>query len=90
MTTPSPADHALAPRTSRSARPEPPVLRVDRVACTGHGVCATLLPGSVRLDEWGYPVVLGADDGGRDDGAEARSAAVLWCPARALYVDRPS
>ena len=27
-----------------------PALRVDRVACTGHGVCATLLAGRVRLD----------------------------------------
>ncbi|QIM22565.1 ferredoxin [Phycicoccus sp. HDW14] len=60
-----------------SAAPE---LRVDRVACTGHGLCATLLPGRIRLDEWGYPVV--------DDPAVARAEgerAVTFCPARALY-----
>jgi len=28
-------------------------LAVDRVACSGHGVCAQLLAG-VTLDEWGY------------------------------------
>ena len=34
-------------------------LRVDRIACSGHGVCAELLPELVTLDEWGYPVVQG-------------------------------
>ncbi|GAB3066029.1 hypothetical protein GCM10027080_02180 [Pedococcus soli] len=63
---------------------------MDRVACTGHGVCATLLPGSIRLDEWGYPVVLTAAERGLDDGDEARAAAVRWCPALALYADRSS
>jgi ferredoxin len=43
---------------SASSPTDRPALRVDRVACSGHGVCASLLPGSVRLDEWGYPVVL--------------------------------
>lgn len=65
-----------------SAEPE---LRVDRVACTGHGLCATLLEGRVRLDEWGYPVVdearVGTDDGER---------AIRFCPARALYWATPS
>ncbi len=32
-------------------------LRVNPVACTGHGVCAELLPELVTLDEWGYPVI---------------------------------
>jgi ferredoxin len=30
-------------------------LVVDRIACTGHGICASLLPDAVTLDEWGYP-----------------------------------
>ena len=57
---------------------------VDRVACSGHGVCAQLLPGVVSLDEWGYPVL--AD--GRTAAADRRSArtAVGLCPARALRV----
>lgn len=75
---------------STRSRTDRPTLRVDRVACTGHGVCATLLPGSIRLDEWGYPVVLTAAEGGLDDGDAARAAAVRWCPALALYADRSS
>jgi len=67
-----------------------PTVRVDRVACTGHGVCASLLPGSVRLDEWGYPVVLSEAEGGVDDGDRARAAAVRLCPAMALYAERRS
>ncbi|MBD3783440.1 MAG: ferredoxin [Micrococcales bacterium] len=69
------------PTTSERRRaPAAPELRVDRVACTGHGLCATLLEGAFRLDEWGYPVV---EDGrvGRADGDRA----VTFCPARALY-----
>ncbi len=32
-------------------------LRVNPIACSGHGVCAELLPELITLDEWGYPVV---------------------------------
>jgi ferredoxin len=68
-----------------SARTGAPELRVDRVACSGHGICASLLPRTVALDEWGYPlVVVGAV---RDDVADAE-AAVRLCPARALYLTR--
>jgi ferredoxin len=60
-------------------------LRVDRIACTGHGICATLLEGRVRLDPQGYPVV--------DEPRVPRDVgdlAVRMCPARALYwSDRP-
>lgn len=30
---------------------------VERVLCTGHGVCAQTLPGAIELDEWGYPII---------------------------------
>jgi ferredoxin len=33
------------------------VLRVNPIACEGHGLCAELLPERVRLDDWGYPIV---------------------------------
>jgi ferredoxin len=33
-------------------------LRVNPIACTGHGVCAELLPEVIELDPWGYPVLL--------------------------------
>jgi ferredoxin len=32
-------------------------LRVDPIACVGHGICAELLPELIRLDDWGYPIV---------------------------------
>lgn len=75
---------------SASSPTDRPALRVDRVACSGHGVCASLLPGSIRLDEWGYPVVLDEATGGVDDGERARAAAVRLCPAMALYEGRRS
>ncbi len=56
-------------------------LRVDRVACSAHGVCASLLPEHVRLDEWGYPIVTEP----ALDEQDARLAVTL-CPARALWV----
>ncbi|HET9092132.1 MAG TPA: ferredoxin [Acidimicrobiales bacterium] len=36
-------------------------LRVDPIACDRRGLCAELLPELVRLDEWGYPVILDED-----------------------------
>ena len=35
-------------------------LRVNPVACTGHGVCAELLPEIIELDPWGYPILRSA------------------------------
>jgi ferredoxin len=32
-------------------------LRLDPVACAGHGLCADLLPERIQLDEWGYPIL---------------------------------
>ena len=32
-------------------------VHVDRIACTGHGQCAELLPELITLDEWGYPII---------------------------------
>ena len=57
-------------------------LRVNPIACAGHGVCAELLPELVTLDEWGYPVV----DPGPVPPALDRDArrAVAACPALAL------
>jgi ferredoxin len=59
-------------------------LAVDPIACTGHGICAELLPEGVRLDEWGYPLVA-AGDVPRDLLRQARKAAAA-CPARALLL----
>jgi ferredoxin len=32
-------------------------ITVDPIACEGHGLCAELLPESITLDDWGYPVI---------------------------------
>jgi len=32
-------------------------LRVNPIACDGHGLCAELFPERVSLDDWGYPLV---------------------------------
>ena len=34
-------------------------IRVDPIACSGHGLCAELLPERIELDEWGYPIING-------------------------------
>ena len=40
----------------RGASMTPPKrLSVDPIACTGHGVCADMLPELIELDDWGYP-----------------------------------
>lgn len=60
-------------------------LRVDPIACTGHGICAELLPELIRLDDWGYPIV---EDGPVDPSltADARRA-ITACPALALKLE---
>jgi ferredoxin len=32
-------------------------LKVNPIACTGHGACAELLPELIAADEWGYPLI---------------------------------
>ena len=61
-------------------------LRVNRIACSGHGDCAELLPEWVELDEWGYPVVDG-EPLPRQLEAHARRAAAA-CPTLAVIVER--
>ncbi len=61
-------------------------LRVNPISCSGHGICAELLPELISLDEWGYPMI--------DPrpvppglGAEVRRT-VAACPALALRLIR--
>ena len=65
---------------------KPRTLRVDRIACDGHGLCADLLPERIRLDEWGYPIIDPAPVGG-EVAAHARRA-VAACPKLALRLER--
>ena len=61
-------------------------LRVNPIACTGHGLCAELLPELIELDPWGYPILA--------RGAVPRSLvehakrAAATCPTLALLLDR--
>lgn len=61
-------------------------LRVNPIACSGHGVCAELLPELIELDEWGYPIV-DSRPVPRALDPEARRA-VAACPALALRLLR--
>jgi ferredoxin len=57
-------------------------LAVNPVACTGHGLCAELLPELITLDEWGYPILA---DGPVPPALERPARrAVAACPALAL------
>lgn len=60
-------------------------LAVNPIACTGHGICAQMLPELVGLDEWGYPML--AD---RQVPRELRTLArraVRLCPTLALRLE---
>lgn len=57
-------------------------LHLDPTACTGHGLCADLLPELIELDEWGFPM-LRADAVGPGLLKHARRA-VSACPTLAL------
>jgi len=64
----------------------PDTLRVNPIDCTGHGVCAELLPELIWIDEWGYPVV---DPRPLPPGLERDArAAVSACPTLALRLVR--
>jgi ferredoxin len=60
-------------------------LEVNPIACTGHALCADLLPELIQLDEWGYPM-LSASVPVRLE-AHARRA-VSACPTLALRLTR--
>jgi ferredoxin len=61
-------------------------LRVNPIACDGHGVCAELLPELIELDEWGYPIV-DPQPVPPSLEREARKA-VASCPVLALKLQR--
>ena len=57
-------------------------LRVNPIDCSGHGLCAELLPELIRLDEWSYPLLHPGPVPARLE-RQARRA-VTDCPALAL------
>ena len=63
-------------------------LLIDRTACTGHGLCAELLPEVLELDEWGYPMI---PSGPVPASLEQHARrAVTACPVLALRLARPA
>ena len=62
------------------------VLRVNPIACDGHGLCAEIVPELIELDEWDYPIVSGKPVPARLDKYARR--AVAACPALALQLVR--
>lgn len=61
-------------------------LVVNPIACTGHGICAEMLPELVGLDEWGYPIV--ADGEVPHELRQLARRAVRLCPTLALRLER--
>lgn len=61
-------------------------LRVNPIACSGHGACAELLPEMIGLDEWGYPLL---DPRPVPPALEKQARrAVSGCPELALRLSR--
>ena len=69
-------------------------LRVNPIACDGHGMCAELLPELIELDPWGYPIlasaaVLTSIGGTVVAGCQGAGAyLVSWSPAQEYGVDQ--
>jgi ferredoxin len=59
-------------------------LRVNPITCTGHGLCAELLPEYIALDPWGYPIV--PAEPVPDDLTWLAKKAATACPTLALLV----
>ena len=62
-------------------------VRVNPIACDGHGLCAELLPERITLDEWGFPLVDPEPIPSALD-AHARRA-VAACPTLAVFLQSP-
>ncbi len=61
-------------------------LRIDPIRCDGHGLCADLVPELLRLDDWGYPMPIGADVPRRLESQVGRAAKL--CPTLAIVVEK--
>ncbi len=57
-------------------------LRLDPIACDGHGICAELYFERIQLDEWGYPVI--SSEPILPQHMEHARRAVFACPKVAL------
>ena len=69
-----------------NSEPRASELRVNPIACTGHGLCAELLPELITLDPWGYPIMPAGPV--PDELAGLARKAVADCPTLALLFSR--
>ncbi len=60
-------------------------LRVNPITCTGHGLCAELLPEIIELDPWGYPIL--SSSAVPAGVMEHAKRAVDTCPTLALLME---
>lgn len=61
-------------------------LRVNPILCSGHGLCAELVPEQISVDEWGYPIL--SDEPVLPRLQKLARRAVTDCPALALTLVR--
>ena len=61
-------------------------IRVNPIACEGHGLCAELFPERIAMDEWGYPIVDPSPIPPNLEGHAKRAAAA--CPVLALLLEK--
>jgi ferredoxin len=61
-------------------------LRLNPIACDGHGLCAELFPERIQLDDWGFPIIDPEPISGSVLGHARR--AVAQCPTLALRLER--
>jgi ferredoxin len=61
-------------------------VRVNPIACDGHGLCVELLPELFRLDDWGYPII-DQDAVPRSLESIAKMAADA-CPTLAIVIEQ--
>ena len=69
-----------------SAEPQFAELRVNPITCTGHGLCAELLPELIVLDPWGYPIM--PNEPVPEELTGLAKKAVADCPTLALFISK--
>jgi ferredoxin len=67
-------------------RPSRLLLRVNPIACDGHGLCAELLPEVISRDDWGYPIPITAEIPPHLEAHAERAAQA--CPTLAIVLER--
>lgn len=61
-------------------------IRVLRTKCNGYGICHTLFPEKIALDEWGFPII--TPDFISDNLLVKAERAVKECPMKALVLEQ--